>query len=164
MHTSTSEQEAPAATPWHVPEVQGDQQGRKGGAQELKGFAAYKATSGAAKKAPTPVKALPVVAGVGAAGAVAARKRRQHDDGARRVARETSVMTPGPTPRSGPQGRAAAAASASASRRLPGASASVCGRHCMPTAKRRSVRSIPSTMPVGRRRVTRSRAPTRRTP
>ncbi len=39
-----------------------------------------KATGSAAKKAPTPVKALPVVAGVGVAGAVAARKRRQHED------------------------------------------------------------------------------------
>ena len=38
-------------------------------------FAAYKA----AKKAPTAVKALPVVAGVGAAGAVVARKRRQSE-------------------------------------------------------------------------------------
>jgi hypothetical protein len=41
--------------------------------KSVKGWAAYKA----AKKAPKPVKALPVVAGVGvAAGAVAARKRR----------------------------------------------------------------------------------------
>jgi hypothetical protein len=37
------------------------------------GFAAYKA----AKRAPTAVKPLPVVAGVGAAGVVAARKRRR---------------------------------------------------------------------------------------
>ena len=41
----------------------------------VKGWAAYKA----AKRAPTPVKALPVVAGVGVAGAVAARKRRQSE-------------------------------------------------------------------------------------
>ena len=34
------------------------------------------AISKAGKKAPTAVKALPLVAGVGAAGAVAARKRR----------------------------------------------------------------------------------------
>ena len=36
----------------------------------------FKAISKLVKRAPTPVKALPVVAGVGAAGAVAARKRR----------------------------------------------------------------------------------------
>jgi hypothetical protein len=51
----------------------------KGATKAVKGMAAYKATRGAAKKAPRPVKALPVVAGVGVAGAVAARKRRQHD-------------------------------------------------------------------------------------
>jgi hypothetical protein len=51
----------------------------KGMRKAVKGMAAYKATKGVAKKAPTPVKALPVVAGVGAAGAVAARKRRQRD-------------------------------------------------------------------------------------
>jgi len=49
----------------------------RGAGKAAKGFAAYKATKGVAKKAPTPVKALPVVAGVGVAGAVAARKRRQ---------------------------------------------------------------------------------------
>jgi hypothetical protein len=53
----------------------------KGATKTFKGMAAYKATKGAAKKAPTPVKALPVVAGVGVAGAVAARKRRRHDGG-----------------------------------------------------------------------------------
>jgi hypothetical protein len=53
----------------------------KGATKAVRGWAAYKATKGAAKKAPTPVKALPVVAGVGVAGAVAARKRRRHDDG-----------------------------------------------------------------------------------
>jgi hypothetical protein len=36
----------------------------------------FKAISKLVKRAPTPVKALPLVAGVGAAGAVAARKRR----------------------------------------------------------------------------------------
>ena len=41
----------------------------------IAGFAAYKA----AKKAPTAVKALPVVAGVGAASAVAVRKRRNSE-------------------------------------------------------------------------------------
>ena len=51
----------------------------KGARKSVKGFAAYKATKGVAKKAPAPVKALPVVAGVGAAGAVAARKRRQRE-------------------------------------------------------------------------------------
>jgi hypothetical protein len=51
----------------------------KGAGKTVKGLAAYKATKGVAKKAPTPVKALPVVAGVGAAGAVAAHKRRQRD-------------------------------------------------------------------------------------
>jgi len=48
--------------------------------KSAKGLAAYKATKTVAKKAPTPVKALPVVAGVGAAGAagaVAARRKRQ---------------------------------------------------------------------------------------
>ena len=43
--------------------------------KRVKGRAAYKA----AKQAPKPVKALPVVAGVGVAGAVAARKRRQSE-------------------------------------------------------------------------------------
>jgi hypothetical protein len=52
----------------------------KGARKSIKGFAAYKATKGAAKRAPKPVKALPVVAGVGVAGAVAARKRRQQED------------------------------------------------------------------------------------
>ena len=47
----------------------------KGGRKAIKGYAAYKV----AKQAPAPVKALPVVAGVGAAGAVAARKRRQRE-------------------------------------------------------------------------------------
>ena len=51
----------------------------KGVTKAVKGMAAYKATRGAARKAPKPVKALPVVAGVGVAGAVAARKRRHHD-------------------------------------------------------------------------------------
>ena len=51
----------------------------KGGRKAIKGYAAYKTTKGVAKKTPTPVKALPVVAGVGVAGAVAARKRRQHE-------------------------------------------------------------------------------------
>jgi hypothetical protein len=36
----------------------------------------FKAISKLVKRAPTAVKALPLVAGVGAAGAVAARKRR----------------------------------------------------------------------------------------
>jgi hypothetical protein len=36
----------------------------------------FKAISKLVKRAPKPVKALPLVAGVGAAGAVAARKRR----------------------------------------------------------------------------------------
>jgi hypothetical protein len=47
--------------------------GAKAVRKAVTGLGPYKA----AKKAPTPVKALPVVAGVGAAGAVAARKRRQ---------------------------------------------------------------------------------------
>jgi hypothetical protein len=51
----------------------------KGATKTVKGMAAYKVTKGAAKKAPKPVKALPVVASVGVAGAVAARKRRQHE-------------------------------------------------------------------------------------
>jgi len=51
----------------------------KGAGKTMKGLAAYKATKNVAKKAPTPVKALPVVAGVGAAGAVAARKRRRRE-------------------------------------------------------------------------------------
>jgi hypothetical protein len=52
----------------------------KGTAKTVKNWTAVKATRGAAKKAPAPVKALPVVAGVGVAGAVAARKRRQTDE------------------------------------------------------------------------------------
>jgi hypothetical protein len=52
----------------------------KSATKTVKGLAAYKVTKGAAKKAPRPVKALPVVAGVGVAGAVAARKRRQHEE------------------------------------------------------------------------------------
>jgi hypothetical protein len=48
----------------------------KGAGKTIKGFAAYKA----AKRAPKPVKALPVVAGVGVAGAVAAKKRRQQEE------------------------------------------------------------------------------------
>jgi hypothetical protein len=59
----------------------------------LKGMAAFKATKGAAKKAPAPVKALPVVAGVGVAGAMAARKRRQHDESTPAESRDDSVMT-----------------------------------------------------------------------
>ena len=39
----------------------------------------FKAISKLVKRAPTPVKALPVVATVGAAGAVAARKRRSSE-------------------------------------------------------------------------------------
>jgi hypothetical protein len=49
--------------------------GAKAARKGITGFAAYKA----AKRAPTPVKALPLVAGVGAAGAVAARKRRHSE-------------------------------------------------------------------------------------
>jgi hypothetical protein len=52
----------------------------KGARKTMKGLAAYKATKGVAKRAPKPVKALPVVAGVGVAGAVAARKRRQQEE------------------------------------------------------------------------------------
>jgi hypothetical protein len=48
----------------------------KGAGKTIKGFAAYKA----AKRAPKPVKALPLVAGVGVAGAVAARKRRHNEE------------------------------------------------------------------------------------
>jgi hypothetical protein len=44
----------------------------KAARKSLQGFAAYKA----AGRAPAAVKALPLVAGVGAAGAVAARRRR----------------------------------------------------------------------------------------
>jgi hypothetical protein len=66
----------------------------RGATKTLKGMAAYKATKGAAKKAPTPVKALPVVAGVGVAGAMAARKRRHHDETAPAESRSDSVMTP----------------------------------------------------------------------
>jgi hypothetical protein len=40
---------------------------------------AFKGLRKGVADAPTPVKALPVVAGVGAAGAVAARKRRQSE-------------------------------------------------------------------------------------
>jgi hypothetical protein len=54
----------------------------KGARKGIKGMAAYKATTTVAKKAPTPVKALPVVAGVSAAGAVAARRRRQKEPAA----------------------------------------------------------------------------------
>jgi len=57
----------------------------------LKGLAAYKVTKSAAKRAPTPVKALPVVAGVGAAGAVVARKRRQAGDAPAETAPKTPV-------------------------------------------------------------------------
>ena len=39
----------------------------------------FKAIAKLFKRAPAPVKALPVVAGVGAAGAVAARKRRSSE-------------------------------------------------------------------------------------
>ena len=50
----------------------------RGARKTAKGLVAVKATKTVAKKAPTPVKALPVVAGVGVAGAaVAARKRRR---------------------------------------------------------------------------------------
>jgi hypothetical protein len=52
----------------------------KGARKSLEGYAAYKTTKGVAKKTPTPVKALPVVAGVGVAGAVAARKRRRQEE------------------------------------------------------------------------------------
>jgi hypothetical protein len=52
----------------------------KGARKTIEGMAAYKATKGAAKRAPKPVKALPVVAGVGVAGAVAAKKRRQQEE------------------------------------------------------------------------------------
>ena len=46
-------------------------------ARAAKGFVTAKSTRKAVKQAPTAVKAAPVVAGVGVAGAVAARKRRQ---------------------------------------------------------------------------------------
>jgi hypothetical protein len=49
--------------------------GAKAARKGITRFAAYKA----AKRAPTAVKALPLVAGVGAAGAVAARKRRDSE-------------------------------------------------------------------------------------
>jgi hypothetical protein len=49
----------------------------KGARKTITGLAAYKTAKGAVSHAPAPVKALPVVAGVGAAGAVAARKRRR---------------------------------------------------------------------------------------
>jgi len=65
----------------------------KGATKAMKGMAAYKVTKGAAKKAPTPVKALPVVAGVGVAGAMAARKRRQHDEASPAESRDDAVMT-----------------------------------------------------------------------
>ena len=52
----------------------------KSARKSVKGLAAYKATTGVAKRAPAPVKALPVVAGVGVAGAVAARKRRRDEE------------------------------------------------------------------------------------
>ena len=39
----------------------------------------FKTIAKLVKRAPTPVKALPVVAGVGAAGALAARKRRDSE-------------------------------------------------------------------------------------
>ena len=42
-------------------------------------YVKFKAISKLVKRAPKPVKALPVVAGVGAAGAVAARKRRSSE-------------------------------------------------------------------------------------
>jgi hypothetical protein len=45
-------------------------------ARAVKGFVTAKSTRKAVKQAPTAVKAAPVVAGVGVAGAVAARKRR----------------------------------------------------------------------------------------
>ena len=48
-------------------------------ARAAKGFVTSKKTRKAVKEAPTVVKAAPVVAGVGVAGAVAARKRRQDD-------------------------------------------------------------------------------------
>jgi hypothetical protein len=52
----------------------------KGARKSAKGLVAYKATKSVAKKAPTPAKkALPVVAGVGVAGAVAARTRRHRE-------------------------------------------------------------------------------------
>lgn len=52
----------------------------KGAGKTLKGLAAFQVTKRAAKRAPKPVKALPVVAGVGMAGAMAARKRRRHEE------------------------------------------------------------------------------------
>ena len=51
----------------------------KGTRKSVKGLTAYKATKGVTKRAPAPIKALPVVAGVGVAGAVAARKRRRRE-------------------------------------------------------------------------------------
>ena len=65
----------------------------RGATKTLKGMAAYKATKGAATKAPAPVKALPVVAGVGVAGAMAARKRRQAEDTTPAESRDDSVVT-----------------------------------------------------------------------
>jgi hypothetical protein len=52
----------------------------KGARKTIKGLAAYKATKSAAERAPKPVKALPVVAGVGVAGAVAVGKRPRHEE------------------------------------------------------------------------------------
>ena len=49
-------------------------------AHAVKGFVTSKKTRTAVKAARGVVKAAPVVAGVGVAGAVAARKRRQDDD------------------------------------------------------------------------------------
>jgi len=48
----------------------------KGARKTVVGLGAYKA----AKQAPTPVKAIPVVAGLGVAGATVARKRRTPSD------------------------------------------------------------------------------------
>ena len=62
--------------------VKAVRKGARAAGKGVKGLAAYKATKSVAKRAPAPVKALPVVAGVGAAGAVVARKRRHAGDGA----------------------------------------------------------------------------------
>ena len=48
----------------------------KNARKTITGLAAFKTAKSAVSDAPAPVKALPVVAGVGVAGAVAARKRR----------------------------------------------------------------------------------------
>ena len=48
----------------------------KGARKTITGWAAFKTAKGAVSDAPAPVKALPVVAGVGVAGAIAAKKRR----------------------------------------------------------------------------------------